>query len=172
MNKYTKLLIVIVLIIITLGTILGFKRKRVELIMPNELITYTDASSSVDGYSLKDGEVKKYGNKLEVEYLSDPLGSGDNIKVELVYYSDDYPKTAVENLYNSDRERLMVYEDVTEAGEKAFIAFPSIFIYESGFYIKITAGSGSDGNQSMLLKELGQTAAKNLNNYLEKHKIK
>ncbi len=172
MGKYTKLLIGAILIIVVAGTISGFKRRKIDLIMPDELITYEDAQALAEGYKLNDGEVKKFGNRLETEYLSDPIGSGDNIKVELVYYSDEYPKSAVENFYDSDRDRLLVYEDLTDIGQKAFIAFPSAFIYDSGFYVKITAGSGSNDAQGEVLKSLSKTAAERLDKYLTKNKLK
>jgi len=172
MKKLAIFAAAVAVIGIIFGAVSGFKRQKVDLIMPDEIITLDDAKTAADGYEIKAGEVVKTGNKLKLQYTADPLGSGDNIDIDFVFYSDEYPRSAVEDLYNYDREHLLVYEDVADLGEKAFVAFPSIHIYEKGFYIKITAGSGSGGEQCDLLKSLGKTAMTNLDEYIKKYKLK
>ena len=171
MDNYKKLLLIVLAVVLVIGTILGFKRKKVELINPDEIITLSEASEVAEGYTLTQGEVKKTGNKLSVIYNAEPLGSGDNVQVELVYYSDEYPRSTVEELFNSEHQKLMVYEEVSDMGEQAFISFPSIHIYEKGFYLKITGGSG-DAAQASVLKTLGQTAMKNMNKYISSKRLK
>lgn len=172
MKKIGTIIASVAIIAIVIGAISGFKRQRVDLIMPDEIITLDDAKNIVDGYELKSGEVIKTGNKLKLQYSADPLGSGDNIDIELVYYSDEYPRSSVEKLFNYDKETLLVYEDVVDLGEKAFIAFPSIHIYEKGFYVKITAGSGNGTEQYDILKKLAEIAMTNLDKYIEKYDLK
>ena len=172
LNNYRKLLIIVLAVVLVTGTLLGFKRKKVELINPDEIITLNEASEIAQGYTLKQGEVKKTGNKLSVIYNADPLGSGDNIQIELVYYSDEYPRSSVEELFKSEHQKLMVYEEVSDMGEQAFISFPSIHIYEKGFYLKITGGSGNDTTQASVLKSLGQVAMKNMNKYISSKRLK
>ena len=172
MDKYKKLLIIVLAMVVVIGTVLGFRRKKVDLIMPDKIITLKEASTVAEGYTLKQEEVIKTGNKVSVKYNAEPLGTGDNIEVELVYYSDEYPRSAVEELFKSERQRLMVYEDVADMGEGAFIAFPSLHIYDKGFYVKITAGSGSDAEQADKLRGLGETAVKNLEKYINSNRLK
>lgn len=172
MKKLAIFAVAVAVIGIITGAISGFKRQRVDLIMPDEILTFEDAKAAVDGYEIKAGEIIKTGNKLKLQYTAEPLGSGDNIDVEVVFYSDEYPRSAVKDLFEYDRENLLVYEEVSDLGEKAFVAFPSIHIYEKGFYIKITAGSGSGAEQCDLLKSLGKTAMSNLDKYIAKYKLK
>ncbi len=172
MRKYQKIIIYLVAAVILIGTAWGFKRRRVELITPDRIISLNEAIGASGAEALTDGEVKKIGNRLEVCYNANPIGSADNVKVELVYYSDEYPRSSVEELFNSDRDRLLIYEEISNMGERAFIAFPSIYIYEKGFYVKITAGSASDDTQAEILKKLGQTAAENLEKYIKSNRLK
>lgn len=172
MKKFVAFMIIVALIAITVGTVLGLQRRKIELITPDKLISYEDASAMANGYKLKNGEVKKNGNKMTIDYNADPLGSGDNIKVEMVYYSDEYPRESVEKLYNYEHEMNEIAEELNEMGEKAFIAYPCIHIFEKGFYIKITGGSGGDSGHLAYLKELGTTAVNNLEIYFDKQKLK
>ena len=172
MNNYKKVLIIVLAAVVVIGTVMGFRRKKVELITPDKIITLEEASTVAEGYKLKQEEVIKTGNRLSVSYNADPLGTGDNVKVELVYYSDEYPRSTVQELFNSEYQKLMIYEEVNEMGEKAFISFPSIHIYEKGFYLKITGSSGSDSEQASDLKALGQMAMKNLDKYISSKRLK
>ena len=60
--------------------------------------------------------------------------------------------------YDTDKSLRPSAEEVTELGENAYIAFPSINIYDRGCYVKITAGSGSDDNQRNQLLTLARIA--------------
>ena len=47
---------------------------------------------------------------------------------------------------------------MTELGETAYIAYPTIHVYDRGCIIEVTAGSGSDEDQQQLLVNLAKTA--------------
>ncbi len=171
MKKVSSFVLIVLVVGIVIGFISGFGRKKVDLIMPKDIVTYDDAKSVCEGYELSDAENVKTGNKLSVSYKANPVGSGDNVDVELVYYSDEYPRASVEKLYNYNKENVIVEEELSGLGQSAFISYPSVHILDRGFYIKITAGSGSDLEQKQILKALGDTASKKLNKYLEKNNL-
>ena len=52
-------------------------------------------------------------------------------------------------------------------GQEAYIAFPSIHVYDKGCLIDITAGSGADENQKALLMSLATVAAGRLEQIIQ-----
>lgn len=147
--------------------------KKVEIppMKASEIITLDQAKQAVNGeYELKaDGEDKTEGNKSSILYKSEPTGAGYPVEVTLYQPIEGKSASDVEADYEemlSKRPKALSAEDM--GSERAFIAYPSIHIYQKGYHFIITAGGGSDDRQQELLKNLARTGLENLNAYIEK----
>lgn len=114
-----------------------------------EIISYTLVTKNVTENSLI--------------YTSDPIGAGDTISVSINQYSSTVTKEQIRSEYEEQRSRRPSAEAVEGIGESAYIAYPSIHIYQNGYCITVTAGSGSDQYQHDLLVLLGKIVINNLN---------
>lgn len=126
---------------------------------PSEILSLDDVVLAV-GYQpvLEGGDIERDGNKSSALYISDPVGQGDPVEITIVQYTEEMPPEHVWYAYDTDKSLRPSAEEVTELGENAYIAFPSINIYDRGCYVKITAGSGSDDNQRNQLLTLARLA--------------
>lgn len=140
---------------------------------PTALITLEDVAAAT-GYQpvLDGGAVKHDGNTAKALYRSEPIGQGDVIEITVTQYNDNTPIENVWYAYDTDRSLRLSAEEVAELGESAYIAFPSINIYDRGCYVKLTAGSGSDDNQRNLLLSLARTAISRLEEIMPEPVVK
>lgn len=108
-----------------------------------------------------DGEMKIEGNSRSVVYVSNPKGQGDSVEIKITQYNET---TGIDQVYQSfaaAKEKRYEITEVTDLGETAYIAYPSIHVYDRGCVIDITAGSGSDETQQQLLLNLAKLAVAN-----------
>ena len=164
-----KLLLIFSAVLITLGICscgngMGDSAQNVAIpeINPIEIITPEDVYAAVNyTYApVLDGDTyTRDGNKATAFYRSEPIGQGDPVIVEITQYTNTVPKEDVWYEYDNDRIKRSSAEAVPELGEDAFIAFPSIHVFDRGCHIKITAGSGNTEEQKNALISLAQTAA-------------
>ncbi len=162
---------IIFLMILCLGLFTACGRKKEEkrpLLLPTDVVSLNAAQKLVaDEYTLvmKNDAVIQEDNKTAVTYLSDPLGSGDSITIEV--YSSDKNNTAenTKDEFLLSKNKRSDFIRVEGLGEDAYITYPSLHIYLNGVYVKITAGSGASESQSDILVELGKIAEKNIENY-------
>ncbi len=128
---------------------------------PTALITPEDVYAAT-GYAyapVLDGNTyTRDGNTATAVYRSEPVGQGDPVIVEVTQYTDTVSKETVWYEYDSERAKRPSAQMVTELGEDAYLAFPSIHIFDRGCHIKITAGSGSGEEQQNMLVNLAVTA--------------
>lgn len=103
-----------------------------------------------------------------VTYQSDPIGQGDIISVSVLQYDDVNDKEKIRSEYDKMKSMRPTAETISGIGEDAYIAFPTVHIYQSGYHISITAGSGSDDAQHELLVKVAGMAVENLNRALQK----
>ena len=130
------------------------------------LISLEEAQSAVgDSYTLQmeGGAVAKEGNTTTASYVADPIGDGDPVIVKLVSYTSSFTPDDVWAGYENTRISRSASKFVDNIGEDAYIAYPSIHVYDRGCEIIITAGSGSDDGQDDILKKLASTAVGHLN---------
>lgn len=130
-------------------------------INPIEIITPEDVYAAVNyAYApVLDGDTYiRDGNKATALYRSEPIGQGDPVIVEITQYTDTVAKESVWYEYDNERIKRSSAEAVSELGEDAYIAFPSIHVFDRGCHIKITAGSGSSEEQKNTLLTLARTA--------------
>lgn len=127
---------------------------------PIEIITPEDVYAAVNyAYApVLDGDTYvRDGNKATAFYRSEPIGQ-DPVIVEITQYTDTVSREDVWYGYDTDRIKRSTAESISELGEDAFIAFPSIHVFDRGCHIKITAGSGNTEEQRSTLLSLAQTA--------------
>ncbi len=134
----------------------------IPVVDPSAIITAEDVAAAT-GYTpvLDGGAVKYEGNTATAFYRSEPVGQ-DPVEISVQQYNEQTPVENVWFDYDTNRAYRSSAEEIADLGETAFIAFPSINIYDRGCYICITAGSGSDDNQRNLLLNLANIAVPRL----------
>lgn len=133
---------------------------------PSALLPIEQAALTV-GYNLtSDGVTTDADGTKTVLYRPEPLGSADTVKVCVKQYSTSVSKDSIRSEFDDDRAARSDTETIDATGIDVYIALPSIRMYYDGYYITITAGSGSNDAQKDLLVSLAQTAAANLSTLL------
>ena len=139
----------------------------IPVVDPSALITADDVAAATGYMPVLDGGAVKYeGNTATAFYRSEPIGQ-DPVEIIVQQYNEQTPVENVWFDYDTDRAYRSTAEEIANLGETAFIAFPSINIYDRGCYIRITAGSGSDDNQRNLLMNLANIAVPRLEEVME-----
>lgn len=136
-------------------------------VIPSTLLTINDAISKTGTQLVQDGEIEVKDGTKSVLYRSEPWGVADTVKVSVEQYTSEVSKESIKQKFDNDRSMRADAVDV-DGMENCFTAFPSAYYYNDGYYIKITAGSGSTDEQRALLVSLIQTAASNLNGFIAK----
>lgn len=134
-------------------------------INPIELISAEDVYAAINyAYApvLEGDTYTRDGNKVTAVYRSEPIGQGDPVIIEITQYSATVPKETVWYEYDNDRVMRPSAQTVEGLGEDAFVAFPSIHVFDKGCHIKITAGSGCTDEQRNILINLATTATARL----------
>ncbi|MGN0150762.1 MAG: hypothetical protein ACI4C7_11020 [Clostridia bacterium] len=130
-------------------------------INPLDILSAEDVYAGI-GYAyapvLEGGTFIRDGNKATATYRSEPIGQGDPVIITITQFNESVTKESVWYEYDYDRVMRTSAEIVQGLGEDAFLAFPSIHVYDRGCHIEITAGSGSTDEQRNLLINLATTA--------------
>lgn len=157
----------LILILILCGC--SAKKSDVIPVKPTDIISEAEAEFALDGVDLNlefDGVVDLNNNTYKATYLPDPLGSVDPIIIKVTYPSKDLSDGDIKDLYNQSYASRVNKRKIEGIGESAYVAFPSLNIFDRGHFITITAGSGDTQRQLELLLNLGKTAINNLDKYL------
>ncbi len=127
---------------------------------PASLVTVDDVAINA-GYTpvVEPTEVTRDGNTATVLYRSEPIGQYDPVKVTVTQFTDTIDYQQIFAQYEQEKAARSTAEVIGGIGQEAFIAFPTIHVYDRGCLIEITAGSGSDDTQRNLLKNLAITAS-------------
>ena len=99
------------------------------------------------------------------EYRPTPAGSGDPVIVKIYQANPLLSEQAVLDSFNESknfRNDAFINEGL---GVDSYVAYPAIHYYVDGYHVEITAGSGSDNNQKILLMNLAKISLDNLNKY-------
>lgn len=99
------------------------------------------------------------------EYRPDTPGSNDPVIIKVYQENQLYSKDKILEYYNECKELRSDAFSIDSLGVDCFVAYPSIHYYVDGFHIEITAGSGSDNNQKILLMNLAKLSLVNLDKY-------
>lgn len=145
--------------------------KTLEPVKPTNVISLSEAQKAIgDEYELEleyDAVVDLGNNTYVATYISNPLGSGDPVVVEVMYPSEELSGSDIKKIYFSSYDNRVNKRKIKGVGSEAFVAFPTLNILEKGHLIRITAGSGDTKEQLDLLLSLGNIAVNNLHNYLD-----
>lgn len=127
---------------------------------PAMLITAQDVAAYA-GYTpvTEPSGTGRNGNIAEVLYRSEPLGQYDNVKVKITQFTDTIDYQMLFEQYEQEKARRTSAELIPGIGQEAYIAYPTIHVYDKGCLIDITAGSGADEIQKNLLTSLAAVAA-------------
>ena len=138
---------------------------------PAQLITVEDVAA-VAGYTpvIEPEGTTKEGNRSSVLYRSEPIGQYDTVEVKLVQFNDEMPYQQIFAEYEANKAKRKDIKLVESLGQEAYIAFPTIFVYDRGCLVAITAGSGADDEQERLLKNLAFTAIGKLEEQIPEYK--
>ncbi len=99
------------------------------------------------------------------EYRPNPRGSNDPVIIKVYQENQLYSKDKILDYYNECKELRTDAFTIDSLGADCFVAYPSIHYYINGYHIEITAGSGSDNDQKILLMNLAKISLENLNEY-------
>lgn len=137
----------------------------IQQVDPMSLISAEDVAINA-GYTpvVEESETGRDGNVATVLYRSEPVGQYDTVSVKLTQFTETIDYQMLFEQYEQEKSKRSSAELVAGIGQEAYIAYPSIHVYDRGCIIEITAGSGSDENQALLLKNLAITAAGRLEN--------
>lgn len=108
-----------------------------------------------------DGSVISEGNSREAVYVSNPKGLGDSVSIKITQYTDSISIDQVYQKFAEDKAKRTDIIEVTELGETAYIAYPTLHVFDRGCIVEVTAGSGSGDEQLNMLLNLGKTAIAN-----------
>ena len=129
------------------------------------VLSLDDAKAAVnDEYELElaGGTVVNDGNVSTATYSAVPKGSGDPIIVKVINRTASISADDIWNDYENARLSRPSSELIEGIGYDAYIAYPSIHVYDRGCEIVITASSGSGDKQKEMLKDLAKTATEKL----------
>jgi len=129
------------------------------------VLTIDNVKTAVaDNYTveLEGGATVTEGNINTASYRATPVGSGDPVIIKVIQSVNGVSEDKIWEDYENKRLTRPSAKLVEGIGEDAYVAFPSIHVYNKGCEIVITAGSGSDEGQENYLKELAKTAISNI----------
>ncbi len=107
------------------------------------------------------GVIVHEDNTSKATYVSDPKGQNDSVEIKITYMTDKIGPEVVKAQFEESKAKRTDTIDIANLGESAYIAFPSMYIYDRGCIIKITAGSGNSNEQQNLLIALATKAITN-----------
>ena len=162
-----KVLLVLASLVLTVSLCACSSQKNnsdsIPAIDPAALVTVEDIAANA-GYTpvIEASETTRDGNTATVMYRSEPIGQNDIVRVTVTQFTDQIDSQQLYAKFSQDREARPLAETVPAIGHDAFIAFPSIHVFDRGCIIEITAGSGSGETQRNMLKSLALTAAQRI----------
>lgn len=130
---------------------------------PAALVTVEDVAANA-GYTpvIETSGTTREGNVGTVMYRSEPIGQNDMVSVKITQFTEEIDYQMLFEQYEQEKAKRASAEIISGIGQEAYIAFPSIHVYDRGCLIDITAGSGSDETQKLLLQNLALAAAARL----------
>lgn len=146
-----KILCISLMLILLLCSCSSSDKKLKDTVYPSEILTTEDISPFFD-YSFKMEETRS--RRVSVaQYLSEPLGNNP-VVVKVRQKNGLQNESEVKEIFDENKKmRTDSFETFIRDAE-GYIAYPSIHYFIDGYYIEITAGSGSDDTQKALLTNL------------------
>ncbi len=129
-----------------------------SVLLPQETVApYLDYTPDV-----KEKNTRQYSI---TEYLSNPRGKYDPVIVKVYQVNGLLSEEDVLNHFNECKDLRSDAFTVDGMNVDCFVAYPSIHYYTGGYHVQITAGSGSDNDQKILLMNLAKISLENLDKY-------
>lgn len=146
-----KILYISLMLVLLLCSCSSSDKKLKDTVYPSEILTSKDISPFFD-YSFKMEETRS--RRVSVaQYLSEPLGN-EPVIVKVRQKNGLQNESEVKEIFDENKKmRTDSFETFIRDAE-GFIAYPNIHYIIDGYYIEITAGSGSDDTQKALLTNL------------------
>lgn len=135
------------------------EKKYVSDVYPSELLTIENVSPYLE-YTPEMTE-ERSRRMSAARYQSNPVGQGDPVIVKVYQKNGLQSAEQVKAFYDECKAMRPDAFDVELDAEDAFIAYPSLHYYIDGYHIEITAGSGSDDLQKVLLTNLAAVSIEN-----------
>ncbi len=107
------------------------------------------------------GVIVHEDNTSKAIYVSEPKGANDSVEIKITQMTDKISAEVVRAQFEESKAKRSDTIDIANLGESAYIAFPSIYVYDRGCIIKISAGSGNSSEQQNLLLTLAAKAITN-----------
>lgn len=166
-----KKIVLMLVLILSVGMFTGCKKSNSErMLLPSEVVTLEEAQKLVGNeYTLvlKDDALIQEGSKVTAKYVAEPLGSGDNVFVDIYEPGEDFDEKAVQEKFEASRKKRADFIEIENIGDDAYIAYPTLHLYSHGVYVAITAGSEGNDEQTTLLEEFGKVAEKNIEEFFK-----
>lgn len=156
-----KALILLISLILLLTSCSVGKPKYISEVAPSQLLTVEDITPYLDYTPELSEELSRRGSVAR--YLSNPKGQGDPVIVKVYQKNGLLSQEKVEAYFDECKKMRSDAFDVAIEADKAFIAYPTLHYYINGYHIEITAGSGNDDLQKVLLTNLAKISIANFN---------
>ncbi len=101
------------------------------------------------------------------EYRPNPAGSNDPVIIKVYQENQLLSKDSIIAYFNECKELRNDAFSIDSLGVDCFVAYPAIHYYVDGYHVEITAGSGSDNDQKILLMNLAKLSLENLCEYTD-----
>lgn len=138
----------------------------IPVVEPSNLLSADEVKEYVNYDVTVDEESTEKTGAKSVVYVSNPKGKENSVTVKIIQFSDKLSKDDVWGQYDNGRIKRSSAKTVEGLGSDAYIAYPSIHVYDRGCEIIISAGSGSDQTQEDLLKRMAERAVMNFENII------
>lgn len=157
-----KLLVFLISLILLLYGCSSKNQSDKKQLLPSELLTISDVSPYLDYEPVLTQETSR--RVSTAIYQSEPKGKGYPVIVKIYQENGLVSKDKVKSYFDECKNMRSDSFDVSLDANAAFIAYPTLHYYVDGYHIEITAGSGNNDLQKVLLTNL---AKKSIENFYE-----
>ena len=165
--KKVLLLLVLALSLAACGDKKEETEQKPELFAEN-LITAEKAEELLASEIVKSTDKNK--NCSVVEYYPEKIGSVPPIIVELYSPGDEKSTAVVNGDFNSRKQMRPSAKKVDGIGSDAYIAYPSLVFYRDGYMVVVTAGTGGEKAEDILM-QTAKIADEKLQEYLNDNPV-
>lgn len=136
------------------------KSDEVVQILPSQLLSIEEVSPYLE-YTPEMSE--ESSRRVSVaKFTSNPLGKADPVIITLYQENGLMSAKQIREYYDECKKMRSDSFGAAVDADDAFIAYPSLHYYIDGYHVVITAGSGSNDLQKVLLTNLANISLENL----------
>lgn len=135
--------------------------KKNDDVKASELLTYEDVVPYLEHPPVL---VEENSRRASIAtYKSEAVGKEYPVIIKLIQENQLISKEMIKGEFDKQKELRNLSFDVDSLGAECYVSYPSINYYIDGYHVQITAGSGSDNTQKILLMNLAKISLNNLN---------